>query len=388
LNTPATDPAATAPAARAQTIGDRFEVEVGAPAHGGHCVARHEGLVVFVRHALPGERVLAEVTEEHRGYLRADAVEVITPSPQRVQAPCPYAHPDGCGGCDLQHASPNAQLEWKAAVVKEQLARLAKLEWEVEVEPVQPLYGWRTRIRYHVDAADRPGLLKHRSNEVVPIERCLIAHPSIQALDLLGHSSTKEVIDVVAAQGKAQIVEGQRLTEHAMGHDFDLAASAFWQVHPAAAQTLASCVLELLDPRPGETALDLYGGAGLFAVALADRGCDVTLIEAADEAIEAARRSGVRATIVRSTVERARWERTDLIVLDPPRTGAGERVVRKVAAARPRAIAYVACDPAALARDVHTFTSLGMSLTRLRAFDLFPQTHHIECVALITRSGL
>jgi tRNA/tmRNA/rRNA uracil-C5-methylase (TrmA/RlmC/RlmD family) len=246
-------------------IGDRFELTVGAPAHGGHCVARHEGMVVFVRHALPGERVMAEVTEEHRGYLRADAVDVLEPSTERVVAPCPYAHPDGCGGCDLQHASPTAQLDWKTAVVREQLRRLAGLDWDGSVEPVAPSFGWRTRIRYHVDAADRPGLLKHRSNEVVPIDRCLIADPSIQALPILGRPAKADAIDVVAVRGKAQIVEGQRITERAMGRDFDLAASAFWQVHPAAAETLADSVLEMLAPQRGETALDLYGGAGLFA---------------------------------------------------------------------------------------------------------------------------
>lgn len=368
-------------------IGDRFEVEVGAPAHGGHCVARRDGMVVFVRHALPGETVLVEVTEEHRGYLRADAVEVLDPSPERVKAPCPYAHADGCGGCDLQHASAAAQLQWKAAVIREQLNRLARLDFPVVVEEVPPRLGWRTRVRYHVDAANRVGLLKHRSHEVVPIDRCLIAHPSIQALPILQRESTKDTIDVVAVQGKAEIVADQLITERALGHDFELAANAFWQVHPAAAETLARCVLGMLDPQPGETALDLYGGAGLFAAALADRGCDVTLVEAAGEGIEAARRSKVKARIVQSTVERAYLPESDLVVLDPPRTGAGSRVVRKIVEAEPRAIAYVACDPAALARDLHTFSTYGWNLAQLRAFDLFPQTHHVECVALLLHNA-
>jgi tRNA/tmRNA/rRNA uracil-C5-methylase (TrmA/RlmC/RlmD family) len=370
-------------------IGDRFELTIGAPAHGGHCVARHDGMVVFVRHALPGERVVAEVTEEHRGYLRADAVDVLEPSADRVVPPCPYAHPDGCGGCDLQHASPRAQLDWKTAVIREQLRRLARLDWDGEVEPVEPTFGWRTRVRYHVDAADRPGLLKHRSNEVVPIDRCRIAHPSIQKLPILGRHAKAEVIDVVAAQGKAQIVAAQRITERAMGHVFDLAATTFWQVHPAAAETLAHCVLEMLEPQRGETALDLYGGAGLFAVALADRGCSVTMVEAAGDGADAAARSlrGLDVWIVESTVERAPLPESDLVVLDPPRTGAGAGVVRKIAGVRPRAIAYVACDPAALARDLHTFSTHGWNLTRLRAFDLFPQTHHVECVALLLHTA-
>ena len=352
-------------------------------------MARHEGMVVFVRHALPGERVMAEVTEEHRGYLRADAVDVLEPSTERVVAPCPYAHPDGCGGCDLQHASPTAQLDWKTAVVREQLRRLAGLDWDGSVEPVAPSFGWRTRIRYHVDAADRPGLLKHRSNEVVPIDRCLIADPSIQALPILGRPAKADAIDVVAVRGKAQIVEGQRITERAMGRDFDLAASAFWQVHPAAAETLADSVLEMLAPQRGETALDLYGGAGLFAAALAGRGCSVTMVEASGAGSEAATRSlrGLDVWIIESTVERAPLPESDIVVLDPPRTGAGARAVRKIADVGPRAIAYVACDPAALARDLHTFSTHGWNLTHLRAFDLFPQTHHVECVALLLRGA-
>ncbi|HCT79983.1 MAG TPA: tRNA/tmRNA/rRNA uracil-C5-methylase [Micromonosporaceae bacterium] len=370
--------------------GDRVEVEVGQPAHGGHCVARHEGIVLFVRHALPGERVIAEITEVHKGYLRADAVEIRSSSSDRVTAPCRYSHPNGCGGCDLQHASGAAQREWKAAVVREQLARLAGLpDFPVVVEPLPgDGFGWRTRVRYHIDALDRPGLLKHRSNEVVPIDRCLIAHPALQELDVLRRRWPEvDAVDVVVPRnGEAQVVSGQRITEHAAGHDFDLAASAFWQVHPAAADTLVACVVDFLEPKPGESAWDLYGGAGTFSAALADRGCAVTLVEAAGDGVEAARRSLRDVRVLQSTVERARLpERVDLVVLDPPRTGAGARVVRKITAARPRAIAYVACDPAALARDLRTFAEEGWPLKRLRALDCFPQTHHVECVALLTR---
>lgn len=363
-----------------------MELEVGAPAHGGHCVARHEGQVVFVRHALPGERVIAAVTEEHKGYLRADAVEILRPSPDRVAPPCPYARPDRCGGCDLQHASPSAQLEWKASILAEQLKRLTKISRWVPVEPLPGNgFGWRTRVRYRVAAAGYAGLLKHRSNEVVPIDRCLIAHRSIQDLPVLSQEwPSVDVIDVVApAGGPAQIVAGQRVTEHAVGRDFDLAASAFWQVHPAAADTLARAVVDFLQPRPGETAWDLYGGAGLFSAAL---GCPSTLVEASPEGAEAARRSlaDLPVTVIQSTVERARLRGpVDLVVLDPPRTGAGARVVRLIDQARPRAVAYVACDPAALARDLRTFLDLGWELAGLRAFDCFPQTHHLETVALL-----
>ncbi|WP_144118835.1 class I SAM-dependent RNA methyltransferase [Catellatospora sichuanensis] len=389
--------------------GDKVEVTVGPIAHGGHCVARHEGQVIFVRHALPGERVIVEITELHKAYLRGDCVEVLEAAADRITPRCPYAHANGCGGCDLQHVAPPAQREWKAAVVREQLARLGKLD-AAEVEALGVTVaalpggdeGWRTRVRYRADALGRPGLLKHRSNEVVAIGRCAIAHPEIQQLDVLDRRwPDTDLIDVVKpSTGPAQLVQDppQQLVERAAGHDFTISAGGFWQVHPASADTLVQAVLELLDPRPGEHAWDLYGGAGLFAAALADRvgvtGA-VTMVESARDGVAAARGNlaALPVRVVDATVERAlhrdrrpkeRLPRPDVVVLDPPRTGAGAAVVKAITAARPRAVAYVACDPAALGRDVRTFREQGWKLAALQAFDCFPQTHHVECVALLT----
>lgn len=406
----------------------RVEVTVGEPAHGGHCVARFEGMVLFVRHALPGESVIAEITEVHHGYARAEAVEILSASPDRVPAPCPWSGPNACGGCDLQHVAPPAQRAWKASVVRDLLARLAHLpDQVVRVEQLPELVGadgapeagWRTRVRYTVDALGRPGLRKHRSHEVVGIGECMIAHPAIRALPVLGHAFATDAVETVApSAGEAFIVTdpARPIVERAAGRDFTLSAGGFWQVHPAAAQTLVDAVLAQLDPQAGETAWDLYGGAGLFAAVLADRvgpQGHVTMIEAAPDGVAAARRNleGLPVTVVESTVERAVAPRTsrragasrraasrmplrggsalvqgpvDLVVLDPPRTGAGKDVVKAVAAAAPRAVSYVACDPAALARDVATFRALGWELAQLRAFDCFPYTHHVECVALLT----
>ncbi|MCO1616511.1 TRAM domain-containing protein [Micromonospora sp. CPM1] len=394
---------------------ERVELTVDAVAPGGHCVARVGGQVVFVRHALPGERVVAEVTELHRGFARADAVEILDASPDRVTPPCPYARPGRCGGCDLQHVAPAAQLDWKLAVVREQLTRLGGLTAEridalgvrVEALPGGPL-GWRSRVRYAVDAAGRAGLLKHRSHEVVPIERCLIAHPAIQELPVLPPTGARwpdaDAVETVAStggdvavvaytDGVPTAVSGpERVRETAAGRTFTLPASGFWQVHPAAADALTGAVLDLLDPRPGETAWDLYGGAGLFAAALAGRvgGARVTLVESAPDGVAAARENlsdlaGVE--VVAARVETALSRRritgpVDLVVLDPPRSGAGAPVVRSVAAAGPRAVAYVACDPAAFARDVRTFADAGWRLAALRGFDLFPMTQHVELVGL------
>ncbi|MCX4473721.1 TRAM domain-containing protein [Micromonospora sp. NBC_01655] len=396
---------------------ERVELTVDAVAPGGHCVARVNGQVVFVRHALPGERVVAEVTEVHRGFVRADAVTVLDAAPERVEPPCPYARPGRCGGCDLQHVAPQAQLAWKTAVVREQLSRLAgrtdaeidRLGVRVAALPGGPL-GWRSRVRYAVDATGRAGLLKHRSHEVVPVDRCLIAHPAIQELPVLAPSGARwpaaDAVETVAstggdvavtalADGLPTPVDGPTaVREVAAGREWTLPASGFWQVHPAAADTLVDAVLDLLDPRPGESAWDLYGGAGLFAAALAGRvGPDarITVVESAASGVAAARenlRDLPQVEVVAARVETALARRritgpVDLVVLDPPRTGAGAQVVRDVLAAAPRAVAYVACDPAAFARDVRTFAGARWRLAELRGFDLFPMTQHVELVGLL-----
>lgn len=451
-----------------------LDLEVGPVAHGGHCLARTAaGQVVFVRHALPGERVRALVTEERRGYLRADAVEVLAAAPGRVEPPCPWARPGLCGGCDFQHASLDVQRELKASVVREQLIRIGGLS-EPEVAalgirvaglpdvPGEPAgLGWRTRVRYTVDADGRAGLLKHRSHEVVPIDWCRIAHPAVRsatvdAVGVLDRSwPDHTAVEVIASGTGAPVGSGRgrdraevtvlgvltrdpftasgvkrgplHVEEHALGRTWRLPAEAFWQVHPAAAETLATCVVELLDPRPGERVWDLYGGVGLFAAALAPRVASggestgrVTVVESDPGAAAAAEvcladLPGV--AVVRARVERAlaarrgetaprgrRGERpaggrrgrprsgpvpaglepsVDLVVLDPPRAGAGRAVVEQVVLRQPRAVAYVACDPAALARDVRSFREAGWRLAVLRGFDLFPQTHHVECVAML-----
>ena len=172
-----------------------------------------------------------------------------------------------------------------------------------------------------------------------------------------------------------------------------MAADGFWQVHPAAADTLVAAVLDGLQPEAGERALDLYCGVGLFAGALADAGCRVWGLEASRTAVDLARQNladvADRVTLTAGRVERglARLPgRADLVVLDPPRTGAGREVIEQVAARRPRAVAYVACDPAALARDLATAQAVGYAPQAITAYDLFPMTHHVECVAILTRS--
>lgn len=398
-------------------VGDRVELEVGPVAHGGHCVARHDGQVVFVRHTLPGERVQAEVTEiGPRGrFVRADAVEVLRPAPGRVIPPCPWSGPGRCGGCDWQHVELPAQRDLKLAVVLEQFARLAGLDLAahlgrpVVVEPVpgdQDGLGWRTRVEFAVDETGRPGLRRHRSHELVPVGDCLIADrrvigtgvletrfPGSSAVDVVAPSLGDPVVVPVPERDVPTVRERVLLADG----DLELTVSArgFWQVHPGAARTFVSTALDWLAPRPEERALDLYAGVGLFAAALARRvGPDgaVTAVETDRMATAKARDnlaglSGVE--VVRDRVDRAvrRLVRArasvDVVVLDPPRTGAGRQVCRDLTSLRPRAIGYVACDPAALARDVGYLTEHGYRLRDLRVFDAFPMTHHMELVAVL-----
>ena len=383
-----------------------LELEVGPVAHGGHCVARADGRVVFVRHALPGERVVARITEERKDFLRADAVEVLDASPDRVEPPCPFARPDACGGCDFQHAAPSTQLALKAAVLEDQLKRLGKLDIHgVRVERLDDsLLGWRTRVQYAVSADGRLGFHKHRSGDVVPIDYCRIAHPSLR-LDPAGGPPGGVVEAVVSGDGDVTVLTRQsRMDRHwtvvsgpdtvretVHGRRWTVDAAAFWQVHPAAAAVFTSTVLDMLRPQAGERLWDLYGGAGLFAAALAPHCGPVTVVEADRRAVLAGQHAlsdlpnvrFVRGDVARVLATNKRWRSVDLVVLDPPRAGAGRAVVRSNVERSPRAIAYVACDPAALARDLATFASHGYSLTDLRAFDAFPMTAHVECVALL-----
>jgi len=372
----------------------RLELVVGPPAHGGHCVSRVDGRVVFVRHALPGERVVAVVTEQRRAYWRADAVEVLDPSPERVTPPCPYAGPGRCGGCDLQHASAPAQLAWKTAVVRDQLARLAGLpDHPVTVDAVGGgLLHWRSRTRYAVSELGVAGLLAHRSARVVPLDECLIARDSSVVLERSWPPSSSVEAVVSSGGDTAVLVDGSPVEgppvvrERAVGREWTVEPGGFWQVHPRAPDTLAGTVVELLSPRRDEYAWDLYGGAGLFAAAL---GCRVTVVEASARGVAAARRNLPGVDVVHAPVERAvpRLSTPDIVVLDPPRAGAGRVVVEGIVAAGPRAVAYVACDPATFARDVGTFRAAGWRLADLRAYDIYPMTHHLECVGLLTPAG-
>ncbi len=460
------------PAAPAPRVGDQLELAVGEAVHGGWCIARQDnapvhaeavradairadagqggadgdrsgpeepgGRVVFVRHALPGERVLAVVTQVTARFARADAVQVLRPAADRVQPPCPHARPGGCGGCDWQHASLPAQRALKAAVIRQQLARIAGLDVPVTVEAVpgdMAGLGWRTRVTYAVGADGAAGLRKHRSHEIVEIGECPIAHPLVNAAGITGRrwpGSVAVQVTAVPATGERAVVSSESgrsrrsappvtadavqsvarsgarsslrgrgyLTQRAAGRDWQVGLSGFWQVHPGAADLLAAAVLGFLRPQPGDTALDLYCGAGLFAGVLAEAvgpGGAVLAVESDATAARYARRNLRQAPWVRvhqgdvaEVLGRTGLAGASIAVLDPPRQGASRAVIRAICdgpAGRSslRRLGYVSCDPATLARDLALLLSRGWRLEELRGFDAFPMTHHVECLAALVR---
>jgi tRNA/tmRNA/rRNA uracil-C5-methylase (TrmA/RlmC/RlmD family) len=404
-------------------VGALIELDVGPPAHGGSCVARHEGRVVFVRHALPGERVRARITEDRGGgFCRADAVEILGASPDRVEPPCPYAGPGRCGGCDWQHSAGPAQRAMKADVIREQFARVAGLDLADVFSGVEQLpgglVGWRTRIVYAVDRAGRPGLHRHRSSELEYVERCLLGVPGVGDAGVLGQR-WRGLIGIEAVRGDDEdvavlahrpgggrqargrrppdeitLVAGPETLRHEVGgRSFHVSAGGFWQVHPAAAAAFADALIDAVRPAKGERVLDLYAGAGALTVALAEAVGPTGEVVGVESNRSAVADAGVNLTgLPWASVRRARVTANevagtapapDVVVLDPPRAGAGADVMRAIVALRPRTVGYVSCDPATLARDVGEARRAGWRLASLRAFDAFPMTQHVECVAAL-----
>ena len=381
-------------------VGDRVEVDITAIAHGGHCIARSDGRVIFVRHAIPGERVVVEITEITKNFARGDCLTVLDGSPNRVSPKCKYAIPGGCGGCDFQHIEPSHQRELKEAVIREQFARLAKLDISPVVEEVSPIWNWRTRMELTVSANRKLGMYRSRSNELVEIERCEIAASEIDfdRINAMRLPIGKKVDVALDSQGEViTTIEGRSdfrlVTQEVNGFRFQISPESFWQSHLRAPEVLIDAVRDFTEVKSGDHLLDLYSGVGLFASAfLGDIGAGgrITMIEEGASAVTDARRifaeySNVE--ILEGKVERLlkKLARADRIIIDPPRSGAGAAVIDLIAALKPESLTYVACDPAALARDTGYLKERGYTLAKIRAFDLFPMTHHVECVARFIR---
>jgi tRNA/tmRNA/rRNA uracil-C5-methylase (TrmA/RlmC/RlmD family) len=390
--------------------GDLVQVTIEKVAHGGHFIARHDGAVIFVRHAIPGEKCTIQITSTGSSFNRADVVSVETPSEFRVEAPCTFSHRNGCGGCDFQHISVDHQRTLKSDVIAEQFSRIAKMELRIDVEEVGESTHWRTRAIATTDRNGKLGFYKSRSHSIAPVTDCIICvegmnFSEIASRDLKGNvrveissSNTGErSIALAPARGeeKARLTEGPAvLHENVLGRSLEVSQESFWQSHKRAPEVLTQAVLDFAQLKTGEHALDLYGGVGLFSAAILDAvgpTGHVDLIEGSKVATaDAARNFASFSNITIATGDVAkllpRITAADVVVLDPPRDGAGKETVAHIARLAPRAIVYVACDPAALARDTAYLADHSYSLVKVRAFDLFPMTHHIECVALYARA--
>jgi tRNA/tmRNA/rRNA uracil-C5-methylase (TrmA/RlmC/RlmD family) len=384
-------------------IGEVIEVEIGAMAHGGHFVARHNNQVIFIRHGITGEKVKIKITAVNSKIAHADVVEVLQPSIKRVLPPCPYA--GRCGGCDFQHIKIEHQSELKAQVITEQFLRIAKIDlpkmgFEVKVFPVEPSDGlhWRTRMDFAISPRGKIGFYGARSNEVVEINDCLIADPRMNVTELADRTwkSDARVEVAVSSTNEVSVVRSGRsisgptqLVEQVSGYSYKISPSVFWQSHKLAAITLVNLVISKFDVKKSDHICDLYSGVGLFSAALLGKISDlgfITMIEMDKTAVADARRifankSNIKISQGLVAQQLPSVKRADLILLDPPRTGAGDSVIKQIVRFKPRKILYVSCDPASLARDSKTLIDSGYKLDHICGYDLFPMTQHIECVA-------
>jgi tRNA/tmRNA/rRNA uracil-C5-methylase (TrmA/RlmC/RlmD family) len=386
-------------------VGQRFTVTIEKIAHGGHFIARHEGAVIFVRHGIPGEEAEIVITSVGSSFNRGDVVTVLTPSADRVSPPCRYAHREGCGGCDFQHISISRQRSLKADVIAEQFSRIAKMELLVEVEEVGKPLGWRTRCTSVTTKSGALGFYQARSHKIVPVDDCRILVPEMQFAELakrgakgdqrmeISISNTGERSIATAGardESPMRLTDGVEVAHYTVGENsFEVSQKSFWQSHKDAPQVLTDAVLNYAELRAGDHVLDLYGGVGLFTAAilpLVDETGAVDLVEGSKSATSDATRNfadSKNVTVITGDVTKVitRFSHADVVVLDPPREGAGKEVIENLSRIAPRTIVYVACDPAALARDTAYLRDSGYTLDAIRAFDLFPMTHHIECVA-------
>lgn len=424
------------PETSAYTPPDELTLTTGAAANGGSCVARHDGRVVFVRYALPFETVRVRLTGKAGGrgsYWNAEVIEVLEASEDRIDPLCPIAGVDGSGCCDLAFADPGAARRLKGAVVANQLARLGGYHWRDESEATaQPVgergaTGWRTRVRLDTSRDGRAGFHRYHSPELVHQLDCAqlpagmlagIAEkqwPSESHVHVaIDDDGTRHVV-VAGAPGarkgtsaggghrKTSAGRGHRTTvaeggyeavQRVGGRTWQVPVTAFWQAHHDAPALYSSLVTEWAQLGEGMTAWDLYGGAGVFAAALAQAVGDTGRVLTVDTSRGASRSARAaladlsRVSVLTESVRRAlvaQRQRADVAVLDPPRTGAGREVIDLLAAAEVPRIIHIGCEAASFARDIGLYRGHGYAVEQLEVFDSFPLTHHVECVAVLQR---
>jgi 23S rRNA (uracil1939-C5)-methyltransferase len=418
-------------------------LDLTAPANLGQALGRYQGQVIFVPGGLPGERVRVRLVEEHKRWARGELVELHTPSPDRVEPPCPYY--GRCGGCHWQHASYPAQLTFKRTVVAEQLRRLAQMQ----DPPVQPTLGatpvpledeplpagpwfYRNHAQFATDAETRPqlGFAAAGSHNIVPIDRCLLLHPLLDEMyalfDLDWPELTRLSLRAGLHTGERLCIfeafddqmpeleidvpiscvfrqrDGTDLTligsgayhERLNGKRFRVSAASFFQVNTTAAEAMLDVVQSYLDPRPHDRLLDLYSGVGTFGLSLAEHVGQVIGVEEhptaiLDAALNAEALSAEEIEWIQGPAESVLPQLeipVSKVILDPPRSGCKPAVIEALLRLAPERLVYVSCDPATLARDGVLLGRGGYHLVEAQPIDMFPQTYHIESVSLWQRS--
>ena len=392
---------------------DLVTLTAGPPANGGSCVARHDGRVVFVRYALPGEVVRARVTGERGSHWHAEAVEVLEASPDRVDSLCPIAGVGAAGCCDLAFVTPEAARRIKGDVVANQLGRLGGYDWSGVAEEVGSAgtTGWRTRVRLDVNDEGHAGYHRYHSADLVTDLGCAqLPAGMLAGLDgsrwppgselhvAVDDEGVRHVVQTGpgrANKAPTQVVEGSYEATQRVGQRvWRVPVTAFWQAHRDAARVYSGLIAEWAQLSQGMSALDLYGGAGVFAAVLAESVGDaghVTTVDTSRGSSRAARATLAdlgQVSVVTDSVRRVlsgRRGRADVAVLDPPRTGAGREVIDLLGAADVPRIIHIGCEAASFARDVGLYRGHGYAVEELRVFDSFPLTHHVECVAVLAR---
>lgn len=379
-----------------------FEVEIERILPGGLGLAHADGKTLFVSLAAPGDRLRVKVEREQGNVLFASIVEILTPSPVRIEPPCPYF--GRCGGCDFQQLTYEAQLAAKSEMIRDCLHRIARLENvpDITVTPSPNEWRYRMRAMWQIDQDEQTiGYYERGSRRVCDVVDCAVLRPELQAkLEDVRATEWSQFppdlkhLDVVAGEESVSFApsfanfETRELSLMVRSEVYRYNAEAFFQINPS---LLGPLIEFALDDASGESALDLYSGVGLFTLPLSRRFRRVTAVEANPVAVRFARRN-LQDTETRVIIAGVTdWFRSapvhhvDFILLDPPRAGAESAVIKGILDLHPPQISYVSCDPATLARDLRKLVAGGYTINSIRGFDLFPQTHHVETVVRLRR---
>ncbi len=386
--------------------GDRVTLLLTSWGRLGEAMAEFDGRNVFVAGGIPGERVVAEVVKVHRKYVSAKVVEVLEASPDRVEPPCPYY--GVCTGCQWQHLSYDAQLKTKREKVTDALRRVGGLEDPPvsEVIPSPDQYGYRNHARFTINREGALGFVNRETRQFLRIEKCLLMHDGVNTLleglqDRCGETTQLSIragkysgdylIQPYLVHPDIKVPTGQkRYTESVDGRNFDVSSPSFFQVNVDQAAAAANLVRDRLHLTPDDVLLDAYTGVGTFAILLAPSVKQVIAVEESSAAVADAKQNAGELQnldfILGRTedVLRNLPVKPDVVVLDPPRSGCQPRALESLIELAPSRVAYISCDAETLGRDLKILCQGGYRLDEVAPLDMFPQTHHVECVAFLS----